>query len=50
MQTYRQRWFRLLPSDPFYMLLLGVDKDEGRAEGWGDFGRSLAPALIFWLA
>lgn len=23
-------------EDPFYMLLLGVDKDEGRAEAWGD--------------
>lgn len=24
------------PSGPFYMLLLGVDKDEARAEDWGD--------------
>lgn len=24
------------PQDPFYMLLLGVDKDEGRSEAWGD--------------
>lgn len=23
------------PQDPFYMLLLGVDKSEGRAESWG---------------
>ncbi len=22
-------------SDPFYMLLLGVDKDEDRSENWG---------------
>ncbi|MBF4803570.1 MAG: LCP family protein, partial [Lancefieldella parvula] len=27
---------QVAPSDPFYMLLLGVDKDEGRAENWGD--------------
>ena len=24
------------PQEPFYMLLLGVDKSEGRAESWGD--------------
>ena len=24
------------PSDPFYMLLMGVDKGEGREEEWGD--------------
>ena len=24
------------PQEPFYMLLLGVDKSEGRAEDWGD--------------
>lgn len=24
------------PQDPFYMLLLGVDKSEGRAESWGE--------------
>lgn len=24
------------PQDPFYMLILGVDKSEGRSEEWGD--------------
>lgn len=32
----RQQLVAVEPQEPFYMLLLGVDKDEGRAEAWGD--------------
>lgn len=31
----RQQLVEVKPQDPFYMLLLGVDKDEARAEDWG---------------
>ena len=31
----RQQLVEINPQDPFYMLLLGVDKDEARAEDWG---------------
>lgn len=32
----RQQLVAVEPQQPFYMLLLGVDKSEGRAEEWGD--------------
>ena len=31
----RQQLVAVEPQEPFYMLLLGVDKSEGRAEEWG---------------
>ena len=32
----REQLVSVEPQQPFYMLLLGVDKSEGRAEEWGD--------------
>lgn len=32
----RQQLVSVDPQEPFYMLLLGVDKSEGRSEEWGD--------------
>ena len=32
----RQQLVAVEPQDPFYMLLLGVDKSEGRSEEWGE--------------
>ena len=32
----REQLVSVEPQDPFYMLLLGVDKSQDRAEGWGD--------------
>ncbi len=47
-QTCRQRWFKFAPSDPFYMLLLGVDKDERTRRELGAF-RKLPRHLLSWL-
>lgn len=35
-EELRQQLVSVEPQQPFYMLLLGVDKSEGRAEEWGD--------------
>ena len=35
-EELRQQLVAVEPQEPFYMLLLGVDKSEGRAEQWGD--------------
>ena len=35
-EELRQQLVAVEPQEPFYMLLLGVDKSEGRAEEWGD--------------
>lgn len=35
-EDLRQQLVSVDPQEPFYMLLLGVDKSEGRAEDWGD--------------
>ena len=34
--SLRQQLETVEPQEPFYMLLLGVDKSEGRAEDWGN--------------